>query len=154
MLVSEQRIDKDEGDTRSTPVMPRRIQTADLDNELFDTESASGDDTVAGNMFGEGQDFQGYIADTGAEGLPEIIEASLAFGMYVEGGEFNTRPQIMARMLSLYPDGSVSREDGLRAFGVLLREGRIHRIQRGHFLLAEKSRFHPQSENQLKASNG
>ena len=67
----------------------------------------------------------------------------MAFGTFREGSQFNSRPQIMRRMLSLYPDGSVTREDGLRAFGVLLREGRIVRVKRGEFMIPEGSRFHP-----------
>jgi len=146
MLVSEQRIDKETEADDAEPVRPRRIHTADLDkeieNELFEEEMNKGDNRAAGNYFSEATDFTGYVADTGAEGVQELLEASLAFGLYVEGAEFNSRPQIMKRMLSLHPDGSVTREDGLRAFGVLLREGRIHRVQRGHFLLPENSRFY------------
>ncbi len=156
MLVSEQRVDKDENAEPATPVMPRRVMSTDIDfdaeNELFVNDGATGEDSAAGNMFGSGEDFQGYIAETGAEGVTEFIEASLAFGMFVEGANFNTRPQIMHRMLGMFPDGSVTREDGLRAFGILLREGRIHRIQRGQFLLAEKSRFHPQNSDEPRAN--
>lgn len=147
MLVSEQRVDK-KIETASEPVRPRRVQTRDLDQEiesnLFDQElPQSSSDSSSGNMFSDADDFKGYIAETGAEGIQELLEASLAFGLFVEGNKFNSRPQIMKRMLSQFPDGSVSREDGLRAFGVLLREGRIQRVKRGEFLLPESSRFHP-----------
>lgn len=148
MLVSEQRIDKGaDPDPLAAPVRPRRVQTRDLDieaeNELFDDEPAEGAENAAGNYFTDAGDFKGYVAETGAEGIQELLEASLAFGLHVEGAKFNSRPQIMMRMLTLFEDGSVTREDGLRAFGVLLREGRIHRVKRGEFLLPETSRFHP-----------
>ncbi|MCG6903889.1 MAG: hypothetical protein LJE68_14540 [Rhodobacter sp.] len=148
MLVSEQRVDNDPASQLpSEPVRPRRIQTRDLDSAA-DTERAAGDAargnaSAAENHIPDSGDFKGYVAETGAEGIQEILEASLAFGIFVEGAEFNSRPQIMKRMIGMFPDGSVSREDGLRAFGVLLREGRIHRVKRGEFLLPESSRFHP-----------
>ena len=47
----------------------------------------------------------------------------------------------MSRVARLLPDGAFSREDGLRAFGVLLREGRILRVERGRFTVAPGSRF-------------
>lgn len=146
MLVSEQRVDQGEVEKPSGPIQPRRVSVNDLDkddaNELFQKTEAPGADSMAGNMFSDSDDFSGFVAEKGAEGIPEMIEASLAYGTYVEGNEVNTRPQIMSRMLSLFPDGSVSREDGLRAFGVLLREGRIVRLNRGQFQLSEQSRFH------------
>ena len=145
MLVSEQRVDSpDEAPEPAAPphsVRPRRVQSTDLDNELFTTDEPAGEAQVAGNLFSEGSDFQGYVAESGAEGIQELLEASLAYGTLVEGADNNSRPHIMRRMLSLFPDGSVTREDGLRAFGVLLREGRIQRVQRGQFVLPASSRF-------------
>lgn len=146
MLVSEQRIDKPVArNPDDAPVRPRRVQTDDLAddaaNELMaevETETAS---DAAGNMFGKSEDFQRFVADTSAEGVQELLEASLAFGTQVNGQPFNSRPEIMQRVLDFVPEGSVSREEGLRAFGVLLREGRITRLQRGQFVLPENSRF-------------
>ena len=108
----------------------------------FTNDDATGEEQAAGNLFTDGSDFQGYVAESGAEGIQELLEASLAYGTLVEGADNNSRPHIMRRMLSLFPDGSVTREDGLRAFGVLLREGRIQRVQRGQFVLPASSRFH------------
>lgn len=135
MLVSEQRIDnRDTAAPAAGPVRPRRVQTADLDVDVTpqDAPAATSED-----------DFAAYVREIGAEGLQELLEASAAFGTLIEGAPFNSRPQIMSRMLRHQPEGSVSREEGLRAFGVLLREGRIRRIQRGQFVLAENSRLRP-----------
>lgn len=149
MLVSEQRIDRDDATAPSQPVRPRRVQSADGDdetgNELFEDSMQGGADGAAGNMFSEGSDFQGFVAAHDAEGVQELLEASLAFGLYMEGAPFNSRPQIMKRVLRMFPDGSVTREDALRAFGVLLREGRIIRIKRAQFLLPETSRFYQEN---------
>ena len=35
----------------------------------------------------------------------------------------------------------VSREDGLRSFGTLLRTGRIEKVTRGHYTLADNSPY-------------
>ncbi|MEL7114897.1 MAG: hypothetical protein AAGP08_04780 [Pseudomonadota bacterium] len=151
MLVSEQRVDKSEDDAPAapvTPVRPRRVQ-ADVVEEPRDaaptpavqadaaTPADAPSDPVAG--------FKAFLVKTKADGLQEELEASLAYGMFVEGSPHNSRPKIMGRVLRQHPDGSVTREDGLRAFGVLLREGRIHRIRRGEFILPETSRFHATS---------
>ncbi len=149
MLVSEQRIDKPVArDPDAEPVRPRRVQT---DDEAANADADAGDlqdaDGESGNIFGAADDFSGYVAETGAEGVQELLEASAAFGTLVEGQPFNSRPQIMQRMLRYVPEGTVTREEGLRAFGVLLREGRLVRIQRGQFVLPENSRFHEQQKS-------
>lgn len=133
MLVSEQRIDSSKAPATG-PIRPRRVATSELET---DTAPTPQDDA------GQDSDFAAFVKETGAEGLQELLEASAAFGTVIEGAAFNSRPQIMLRMLRHEPEGSVSREEGLRAFGVLLREGRIRRIQRGQFMLSDSSRFRP-----------
>ncbi|MEM9970288.1 MAG: hypothetical protein AAF762_04215 [Pseudomonadota bacterium] len=139
MLVSEQRIDQDAQDTPAQPVQPRRIQASDPDEGTVTTEGST-------------DEFRAFAVKMKAEGLQEELEASLAYGLFVEGAEFNSRPKIMARVLRLHDDGSVSREDGLRAFGVLLREGRIQRARRGEFILPETRRFHPDANAQANSA--
>ena len=146
MLVSEQRIDKPAVDEApATPVRPRRVHSTDVDgeetNELFEDSLAGGTDEAAGNLFEEDDAFSRFVADHGAEGLQEILEASAAFGAEVQGIEKSSRPQIMHRMVRFLPEDSFSREEGLRAFGILLREGRIKRVERGLFTIAPASRF-------------
>ena len=157
MLVSEQRVDKPADDLEpAAPVRPRRIRTQDLDdaaeapkNEVFteaDTTSERDDSTE--NFFTDPEDFKAYITQTRAEGLKEMLEASLAFGLFVEGAEHNSRPQIMSRVMHLNPNKPLSREESLRAFGVLLREGRINRLKRAQFVLASSSRFVPKAKSE------
>lgn len=149
MLVSEQRVDKPgPADTPSEPVRPRRVQAeADAENELFEDSIAGGVEDAAGNMFGDEADFSRYVAEHGADGLQELLEASAAFGAYVLGQPQNTRPQIMHRVVRFLPEDSFTREDGLRAFGVLLRENRIKRIERGQFTIAPNNRFGPEKKS-------
>ncbi|MDJ0827350.1 MAG: hypothetical protein QNJ16_17805 [Rhodobacter sp.] len=145
MLVSEQRIDKpDPAEGRTEPVRPRRVHADDGDgddeNELFD-DDAGDTGEAAGNMFSDGGDFARFVTEHGAEGLQDLLEASAAFGAYVEGDAMNSRPQIMQRVVRYLPKDDFTREEGLRAFGVLLREGRIKRVERGQFTIAPSSRF-------------
>ena len=47
----------------------------------------------------------------------------------------------MAKVARLNHGGSYSKEAGLRAFGKLLREGKILRVQDGQFGISQASRF-------------
>ncbi|MDF0594682.1 hypothetical protein [Psychromarinibacter halotolerans] len=133
MLVSEQRIDREEDDAAEAsarPVRPRRVRSDDVDA----SEAASQDDVSEDG-------FKAFVDRMAPDGLQELLEASAAFAGAVRGEASNSRPQIMSRVARLLPDGAFSREDGLRAFGVLLREGRILRVERGRFTVAPGSRF-------------
>lgn len=129
MLVSEQRIDRPSAG--AAPVRPRRVRSEDLD------DSAEAD--APGLDSNEG--FRRFVDRTGPEGLQELLEASAAYASAVEGEPSSTRPQIMGRVSRHLPDGAFSREEGLRAFGVLLREARILRVERGRFTISPSSRF-------------
>ena len=48
---------------------------------------------------------------------------------------------LMRKVSTIAPDNAVSREDGLRAFGTLLREGKIVKDEDGKFVIASNSRF-------------
>jgi hypothetical protein len=133
MLVSEQRVDRPERPA-AAPVRPRRVRSEDLDGPQPEATPLP-----AGN--GGDEAFRRFAEATAPEGLQEMLEAAAAFARATEGEEAVTRPQIMARVLRHMPEGAVSREEGLRAFGVLLREGRLLRVARGRFAVAETSRF-------------
>ena len=148
MLVSEQRVDDPAEEMvradMSRPVRPRRvIRAADAPDGVV----ADGDDDG-------GQDFRSYARRHDAVELPDLLEASLAYGLYVEGDEFNSRPRIMTRILRFDPENPIAREDALRAFGVLLREERIVKLKRGQFVLPAGNRFRPDEGDDRAASNG
>ena len=50
-----------------------------------------------------------------------------------------SRPLVMRQLESLIDEPDHSREDRLRAFGTLLRQGRIAKVKRGQFSMTEHS---------------
>jgi hypothetical protein len=149
MLVSEQRIDLPRPETAldMAAVRPRRITAGNLallDDEDFEDDSDTQADVVSANDLGDAASFEGYAAKLGATDLPDLLEAAAAYAAYVEGRPHFSRPQLMKRAMSA-AHGEVSREEGLRSFGTLLRTGRIQKLKRGQFTIAKSSRFRPDS---------
>ena len=80
-------------------------------------------------------------------GLAEILEAAAAYSVCIEGRPYFSRPQLMSQIGALSADSEYTREDGLRTFGALLRDGRIQKIKRGQFALTESSRYLAEARN-------
>jgi len=125
-LVASQRIDTTPAQSDAT-VAPRRVATLDAD---VDPSSAS--------------NFAEFAEDMGANNLADLLEAAAAYTAFVEGSEDFSRPQIMKKVQSS-SDVAFSREDGLRSFGTLLREGRISKVRNGRFQVSDETRFRPTS---------
>ena len=165
VLVSEQRIDKPRAPSTAAPaaqaptvvaaapapiapapiapVRPRRVSSSGLamqaaEDPLFDDEDAEGD---LSNLFGDAKGFSDFVNRVGATTLEEILEASAAYLAGVERLESFSRPQVMSQVGAVIPAGSFQREDGLRGFGTLLRNGRISKLRRGQFVLSEESPY-------------
>ena len=151
MLVSEQRVDlpktKPAPAAPVTPVRPRRVAAggnlalraevdADLDDDTLELADADG------NLFADAESFADYAESVGANALPDLLEAAAAYTAFVEKRPSFSRPQIM-RAVQEMTEESYSREDGLRSFGQLLRQGKIQKLKRGQFTVAEDTRFKP-----------
>lgn len=94
---------------------------------------------------GEGaSSFADYVEQTGAHALPDLLEAAAAYTAYVEGRPRFSRAHVITKLVSGEGGTTVPREQGLRTFGQLLREGRILRVQDGQFAIAQGSRFAPE----------
>ena len=94
-----------------------------------------------GNIFTEGskQSFAEFSESLGAVTLAELIEAAGAYCTLVLDRPNFTRP-LLFQQISTMPDmAETNREDGLRSFGKLLRDGRIQKTVRGQFALSETS---------------
>lgn len=123
-LVAEQRVDAN----RDEPVRPRRIAGAQPAPVLPSRE-------IEGT-------FSEFAEEMGATRLPDLLEAAAAYLAFVEGRDAFSRPQLMTTLNSAEPP-SYSREDGLRCFGQLLRQGKIEKRGRGQFSVADAISYRP-----------
>jgi hypothetical protein len=126
-LVAEQRVD-----TPRNPVRPRRISAADVHAEVeADTDGG----------------FVAYADEMGATALPDLLEAAAAYLADVEGRPQFSRPMLMGKLKEIEKD-NFSREDGLRSFGRLLREGKLQKLSGGRFAVTEETEFRTQDKRQ------
>ncbi|WP_446000275.1 hypothetical protein [Salipiger thiooxidans] len=123
-LVAEQRVDS----SAAAPV-PRRVKLSD-----FEDDSLQDDDVDSG--------FATYAENVGATDLSELLEAAAAYMSFVERREQFSRPQLMTKVRQAELTES-SREDRLRTFGQLLREGKIEKTRGGRFTASERISFKP-----------
>ena len=151
VLVSEQRVG--EGSGSEAPIRPRRAApVADIPAETapeealprrYAPEPGDGDHRATHaemvEAAGDAQDFEKFAAGMGAVDLPEILEAAAVYTAEVMGDESFSRPRLLH--LAAEACDELSREDGLRGFGQLLRDGTIRKVSRGEFALGGTSRF-------------
>ena len=82
-----------------------------------------------------------FAERVGVKSMAEMLEAAAAYATCIENRSQFTRPQLMRRLMASAGGRPVSREDGLRSFGTLLRTGRIEKVSRGHYALADSSPY-------------
>lgn len=123
-LVAEQRVDTDQA-----PIRPRRVSA----------QAETSDHSDAGASEGE-SNFTEYARQMGATQLPDLLEAAAAYMSDVEGRDQFSRPMLMHKLQEVEKE-NFSREDGLRSFGKLLREGKIQKIKGGRFTVTEDTDF-------------
>ncbi|TVR48346.1 MAG: hypothetical protein EA386_04605 [Rhodobacteraceae bacterium] len=132
VLVSEQRVDA----APTGPVMPRRVRpegTPGLELQNAATRQAVGEDDTA--AYGQ------FVQQVDAWLLDEQIEAAAAYLTHKKGQAEFSRVELMTYVVANNSSKKVSRDDLLRAFGTLLREGRLERGSTGQFRLASVSEF-------------
>ncbi|WP_298861374.1 hypothetical protein [uncultured Sulfitobacter sp.] len=125
-LVAEQRIDTGEI-KRVAPVRPRRVAAAP---------------TPAPHAAQQSEDFADFADQMGATKLPDLLEAAAAYLSFVEGHEQFSRPQLMTKVRQVEKE-NFTREDSLRSFGKLLREGKIEKMKGGRFQASDQIGFKP-----------
>jgi hypothetical protein len=133
-LVAEQRVEQDDPVAEVTPVRPRRVARASVASSRQVTPLR--EDPVS-----EG-DFANYAESVGAKSLPQLLEAAAAYMSYVEGRDQFSRPQLMTTVRQAEETES-SREDRLRSFGQLLRDGKIEKTSGGRFTASDTNSFKP-----------
>ncbi len=82
-----------------------------------------------------------FAERVGVKSMADMLEAAAAYATCIENRSQFTRPQLMRRLMASAGGKPVSREEGLRSFGTLLRTGRIEKISRGHYVLAAHSPY-------------
>jgi hypothetical protein len=85
-----------------------------------------------------------FAARFGAKELPELMEAAAAFAIFSEGQPSFTRPEIMQMVTRMDPSLQLSREESLRSFGQLLREGKFKKLERGQFTIDHGTKYNPE----------
>lgn len=136
MLVSEQRIDAPKpAAENAAPVRPRRVSSGNLALRDDKDEDSFADGDADENLFRGEISFAEYAGQTGAEELPALVEAAATYAIELEGRPHFSRPQLMKTISEHVGSEDFSREDTLRAFGKLLRDGTIRKIKRGQFTL-------------------
>ncbi len=128
------------------PVRPRRVTSGSL---AVQTETSPLDDEDEGaltpedmaNIFANSQkqSFAEFAESLGATSMGELIEAAGAYCTLVLGRPSFTRPLLFQQIADMPQLAEMNREDSLRGFGRLLRDGRIQKTKRGQFELAEAS---------------
>lgn len=121
-LVAEQRVDQDR-----EPIKPRRTTSQPLKTESLPT--ASGE-----------SGFMAFAEKRGASDISEVLEAAASYMSDVEGRPEFSRPMLMSKLKEVKSD-TFSREDGLRSFGQLLREGKLRKLKGGRFSITEETEF-------------
>ncbi len=136
-LVASQRIDVPEATAAEstgpiTPVRPRRVAAApaaEAPAQQTSQEQSGG--------------FAEFANSMGAQDLSDLLEAAAAYTSFVEGSEDFSRPQLMNKVKEM-SEQEYSREEGLRSFGTLLRQGRIMKVRNGRFQVSDETRFNPE----------
>lgn len=91
---------------------------------------------------GEEGGFKAFASEMGATELPELLEAAASYLSFVEGRDQFSRPQLMHKVRQV-ETGEFNREDGLRSFGQLLREGKIEKTGGGRFTASGDIGYRP-----------
>ncbi|TNF16901.1 MAG: hypothetical protein EP320_00280, partial [Rhodobacteraceae bacterium] len=142
VLVSEQRIDsepvsetpnEEEAPVGKTHVIrPRRISAAQI--------AAAEEAEVAPMDPQQATSFTEFAESLGTQGLSDLLEAAAAYTAAVEGRPHFSPPQIMRKLASFEETAEVPREERMRVFGRLLRQGKITKVKRGQYAITAASR--------------
>ncbi len=139
VLVSEQRVDRRDDAHDGAAIRPRRVSAGNrsMMDEEYRMDSGDPDDLAPESA----SNFAEFAESLGAHSLTELLEAAAVYTASVEGQEHFTRPQLLRKVEFVSSRGEYNREDGLRSFGMLLRQGKIHKVAPGQFAIAGASRY-------------
>lgn len=167
VLVSEQRVDETSGEIRpravptATVVRPRRV----VKGGLAVARDMSHDDDVAEDFAGalelkpeqaiaqvvdtpsteaialSDDEFGIYAQENGATELVDLAAAAAGFVTHRLRQNVFGRADVV-NLIIQGSNGEISREDALRAFGLILNDGQIEKIRRGQFRMTRRSDYY------------
>ncbi|MEY3307135.1 MAG: hypothetical protein RLZZ413_1173 [Pseudomonadota bacterium] len=139
VLVSEQRIDRPAPEGANNRVVPRRISTTNLAVE--ETPEDIHAPAEADAIFAASRNFSEFAEHLGASDMPDLLEAAAAYTACVEGRPYFSRPHLMRHVAAASGQTELNREDSMRSFGTLLRQGKIAKVKRGQFAITDSSYY-------------
>lgn len=144
-LVAEQRVDIPGPDKANGPVRPRRVRMSDLAEQDPTPREAMASDAEAHARVAAANaaSFNEFAERVGAASLPDLLEAAASYLAFVEERDQFSRPQLMGKARQALGE-EFSREDGLRHFGRLLREGKLRKVSAGRFTVSDRINFRPE----------
>ncbi len=137
-LMEEQVAEEEPAVEEAAEPMPTKAEAeaeaeaAEPDAEVASTEPAEETDSQTGASFGD------FAAQHNAKALPELLEAAVAFAQQQSDVDEALRPQVM-KLVAEHLGGSYERDEAMRVFGTLLREGRIEKLPKGRFTVPANS---------------
>lgn len=138
ILVSEQRVDAD-----GRALQTLRHQTAPWAEPASAVSGLTEKADAAVSAARHAGSFADYAENLGAVDLQDLLEAAAVYTAQIEGQPHFSRPTIMGHVHSAM-NRNFSKEDSLRSFGILLRNGTIKKVRRGQFTVSEDSKFLPE----------
>jgi len=139
VLVSEQRVDRRSDDHDGAAIRPRRVSATGRsmpeDDDRMDNDDQNDLTPETASNFAE------FAESLGAHNLTDLLEAAAVYTSSVEGQEHFTRPQLLRKVEFVSSRSEYNREDGLRSFGMLLRQGKIQKVAPGQFAIADASKY-------------
>jgi hypothetical protein len=137
VLVSEQRIDRPAPDRAADRRAERQIGRMDLAGG--ETPDDSAPPARAGSK--RTLTFAEFAGQLGASTVADLVEAAAAYTACIEERPHFTRPDLMRYVATAIGTGDAQREDSMRSFGTLLRQGRITKTERGQFGITDSSQY-------------
>ncbi len=134
------------GAASASPFLPQQKIVLEQPSQSGEPDDEDGQDEELGPI--EQAGLVNFAERLGVKSMAELLEAAAAYATCIEKRSQFTRPQLMRRLMASAGDRQVTREDGLRSFGTLLRTGRIEKVSRGHYVLAESSPYLAEARRQ------
>ena len=139
VLVSGQRIDRPLPGGAVISGLQQRIGMTDL--AVAQTPDDSKDPAGAEDTFTPALSFSEFAGQVGAGEMPELLEAAAAYTACIEKQPHFSRPHLMRHVAIAAGTGEANREDSMRSFGLLLRQGKIEKVDGGLFAITDNCSY-------------